>query len=152
MYTPPPKDLTKFVISMSSQQAAHTWMAEDTSRNARFGSSSDQNFAERRHIDQNRTQVAAYANSSIAHTATSIRGEIADITHKRLEERQRRFGPESDEKLARFSPKANERWQKYKAHGGRSSQPLTPLDRAQQRESSASTPPVTFYPEHGPKL
>jgi hypothetical protein len=148
MYTPPPKDLTKFVINMSSQQASHTWMAGDSSRSARFGSSSNQNFDERRHIDQNRTQIAAYANSSIAHTATSMRGEIADMTRKRLEERQRRFGPESDKKLAQFGPKASNRWQDNKTYGGRSPQSLATLDRAHQQQTSPATPAINFYPEH----
>lgn len=141
MYTRPPKDLTKFVVDMSSKAASHTWMAGDSSRQARFGSTSEQGFDARRQIDRQRSQVGAYANSEIVHQSTSMRGEIVNSTRKRLEAREKRFGVNQDDE--KRSKPILDRTNKDNR--------LANITQNNRQQPKVNAPPQTrqFYPDFG---
>lgn len=143
MYTRPPKDLTKFVVDMSSKDASHTWMSEDGSRQARFGSASTQGFDARRQIDQQRSQVGAYANSEIVHQSSSMRSEIVNNTRKRLEDRERRFGQSQDNEK-RSKPILDRSNKDNRLGGGMQS-------NRQQPKVNALPQTRQFYPDFGPR-
>lgn len=143
MYTRPPKDLTKFVVDMSSKDASHTWMSEDSSRQARFGSTSGQSFDSRRQIDRQRSQVGAYANSELFSQPLSMRGEIVNNTRKRLEDRERRFGQNQD-KEGRQKP-ILDRSKKENNLGGRIQ------NKFQSNSTNIAPQPRQLYPDFGPR-
>lgn len=126
---------------MSAQNASHTWMAGDSSRQARFGSTSKQGFDARRHIDRQRSQVGAYANSEIVHQSTSIRGEIVNNTRKRLEAREKRFGVNQDDE--KRSKPILDRTNKDNR--------LANITQNNRQQSKVGVPPQTrqFYPDFG---
>jgi hypothetical protein len=126
---------------MSSKSASHTWMAGDSSRQARFGSTSGQVFETRRQIDRQRSQIGAYANSELAHQSTSIRGEIVNSTRKRLEAREKRFGVNQDDE--KRSKPILDRNNKDNLLGNSA--------QNNRQQSRVNAPPQTrqFYPDFG---
>ncbi len=132
MYTRKPKNIVSKVIDLTSglqaQEAAHTWMSEDKTRTARFGSSSRETFIQRRQIDRDRSTVSRYADSSIAHSSTAARG---DLTRAARSERQ----------------KINQRFSPNEGSSGEISNPLPP-----QQPSASSSTNTPFYPEFRSKL
>lgn len=99
MYTRKPKSIVSKVIDLTtglqSREAAHTWMAGDTTRSARFGSTSRETFSERRQIDRTRSTVGRYNDSSIAHNATAARGDLTKAARLQREKINQRFGDDT---------------------------------------------------------
>ena len=133
MYTRKPKNIVSKVIDLTTglqaKEASHTWMSEDKTRSARFGSSSRETFSQRRQIDRTRGTVGRYADSSIATASTAARG---DLTRAAQSERE----------------KINQRFANPEDTADTISNPIPP-------QAMPSTPPVTntpFYPEFRSKL
>ncbi len=98
MFTPKPKNLTQFVIDMSAQQSAHTWMADDPNRKARFATGvNGKSLLDRRLQDANRSYIREFHASHVAQIATTMRGDVVAETHKRFENHQARFSDQTPE-------------------------------------------------------
>lgn len=91
MYTRKPKDMTKFLVGITSAQALHTWQYADKKRLAQMGSSAPLPMSARKKRDANRKTIGQYRNSKIATVATSMRGEVAKFTQSEQTKRQARF-------------------------------------------------------------
>lgn len=92
MFTPKPKNLTKFVIDMSAQQSAHTWMANDPTRQARFATGmKGKNLLERRLQDANRQYIREFHASHVSQVASTMRGDIVQKTRQQFQKQQDRF-------------------------------------------------------------
>ncbi len=132
MYTRKPKNIVSKVIDLTTglqaKEASHTWMSEDKTRTARFGSTTRETFTQRRQIDRDRSTVSRYADSSIAHSSTAARG---DLTRAARSERQ----------------KINQRFSSSEEGEREISNPLPP-----QLPSTPSSTNTPFYPEFRSKL
>ena len=130
MFTRKPKNIVSKVIDLtnptSAQQASHTWMREDTTRSARFGSTSRETFSQRRQIDKERSVVSRYADSKIASSAITGRGDISRAARSERNERVLQNGVE-----------------------GTTTQISNPIPPAMQ---NTPTPDNAFYPDFRPKL
>lgn len=95
MYSRKPKNIVSKVIDLTtglqSREASHTWMAGDTTRSARFGSTSRETFSERRQVDRTRSTVGRYNDSSIAHSATAARGDLTKAARLQRDKVNQRF-------------------------------------------------------------
>ncbi len=132
MYTRKPKNIVSKVIDLTTglnaKEASHTWMGEDKTRSARFGSTSRETFMQRRQIDRKRSTVGRYSDSSIAHSSTAARGDLS-----RAAQTERR--------------KINERFDSSTENIQNISNPIPP--QAANPPASSNTP---YYPEIRPKL
>ncbi len=86
MFSRKPKSIVNQVIKLTTnldaKQASHTWMDQDSGRQARFGSTSRETFAQRRQIDRERKTIARYNDSRIATSATRARGDLARAANR----------------------------------------------------------------------
>lgn len=81
-YTPQPKDMTKFLVGITSQDALHTWEYADQTQRAVVGASAGAgvSIAQRKLREQRRKTVGAYNTSQLANAATSQRGSISQFS------------------------------------------------------------------------
>ncbi|OGL33421.1 hypothetical protein A3F64_02880 [Candidatus Saccharibacteria bacterium RIFCSPHIGHO2_12_FULL_42_8] len=132
MYTRKPKNIVSKVIDLTTglqaKEASHTWMGEDKTRTARFGSTSRETFAQRRQTDRSRMTVGRYSDSSIANGSTAARGDLSRAARSQREKINQRF-TSPDETTKDIS------------------NPLPP-----QEPSSPAPTNTPFYPEFRPKL
>lgn len=101
MFIRKPKGIVSKVIDLTTNtntaNSSHTWMAEDNSRQATFGSTSRETFEQRRQIDRERKTVARYGDSRIAHSATQARGDISRAANRSRETIKKRFDQTQDQ-------------------------------------------------------
>jgi len=98
MYTRKPKDMTKFLVGITSAQALHTWQYADKTRLAQMGSSASLTVAQRKKRDANRKTVGEYRTSKVATVATTMRRDVAEFTkaeRAKLNTRTERDNPAS---------------------------------------------------------
>ncbi len=132
MFVRKPNNIVSKVIDLTTdtntKKASHTWMAEDSTRQATFGSTSRETFEQRRQIDRERKTVARYGDSRLAHSATQARGDLTKAANREREVIRKRFDKTKDK-----DPTI--------------SNPLPPqvADFSTPKDSS-------FYPEFRPKL
>lgn len=95
MYTRKPKDMTKFLVNITSAQALHTWEYADKTRLGQMGSSALLSASARKKREANRKTIGEYRTSQIATQANKMRRDVAEFTQKerqkvvsRLEERR----------------------------------------------------------------
>lgn len=100
MFSPKPKNIVSKVIDLTTglktDQAAHTWMSEDKTRAARFGSTSRVTFQERQQADRDRHSVGRYADSRVASVATMARGDISRAAKTERDKIRQRFDTEQN--------------------------------------------------------
>lgn len=132
MFSRKPKSIISKVIGLTTntnaKEASHTWMGDDKTRQARFGSASRETFEQRRQIDRERKTVSRYSDSRIGTSSTRARGDIAKAANREREKIRDRFDGDQ-------------------ANSSNISNPLPPQPSA--------APPVSdrsFYPEFRPKL
>lgn len=132
MYTRKPKNIVSKVIDLTTglqaKEASHTWMGEDKTRAARFGSTSRETFAQRRQADRDRATIGRYSDSSIANSSTAVRGDLSRAARSQRE-------------------KINQRFDRPEEPTQDISNPLPP-----QTPSSPAPSNTPFYPEFRPKL
>lgn len=89
MFTRKPKNIVRDVMdltnSTSAQETSHTWMSGNEDRVARFGSTSRETFQDRRQVDRERKIISRYADSRIATSATSARGDLTRASRNERE-------------------------------------------------------------------
>lgn len=132
MFSRKPKNIISKVIGLTTntnaKEASHTWMGEDKTRQARFGSTSRETFEQRRQIDRERKVVSRYSDSRIGTSATRARGDITKAANRERKKIRDRFDD-------------NQSNSKY------ISNPLPP-----QPPAAPAEPDRSFYPEFRPKL
>lgn len=132
MFSRKPKNIISKVIGLTTntntKEASHTWMSEDKTRQARFGSTSRETFEQRRQIDRERKTVSRYSDSRIGTSAARARGDITKAANREREKIRNRLDGD------RANPESI-------------SNPLPP-----QPPASPTAPDRSFYPEFRPKL
>lgn len=132
MFIRKPRDIVSKVIDLTTdtntKNASHTWMAKDDSREATFGSTSRETFAQRRQIDRERKTVSRYNDSRIANSASQARGDISRAANHEREVIRKRFDRTVDNNPTIVNP--------------------TPP----QPPGLSGTNQSSFYPEFRPKL
>lgn len=133
MFTRKPKNIVSKVIDLTtglkSDQASHTWMSEDKTRTARFGSTSEVTFQERQQANRSRHTIGRYADSRVASVATRARGDISRAARTERDKIKQRFDTEQNDTAPISNPVPPQ-----------SIDPVSPV------ESSS------FYPNFHPKL
>jgi len=108
MFNRKPKSIVSQVINlttgMDAQEASHTWMDQDETRQARFGSTSRETFAQRRQADRERKTISRYNDSRIATSATSARGDIYRAANSERENIRKRFDTQGSKKPIILNP------------------------------------------------
>lgn len=131
MFTRKPKNIVSKVIDLTTglkaDQAAHTWMSEDNTRTARFGSTSEVTFQQRQQAQRNRHTVGRYADSRVASVAVAARGDISRAARTERDKIRQRFDTEQSETATISNPL-----------------PPQPIDPVSPEKSS-------FYPDFRPK-
>jgi hypothetical protein len=80
MYTRKPKDLTKFLVNITSAQALHTWEYADKTRLGQMGSSALLSASARKKREANRKTIGEYRTSQIATQANKMRRDVTEFT------------------------------------------------------------------------
>lgn len=82
MYTRKPKDMTKFLVNLTSTDTFHTWQSDDPMRQSRIGVASGQGLSltTRKLKEARRQTVGAYNTSQLANSATASKRDIASFT------------------------------------------------------------------------
>lgn len=93
MYTKKPKDMTKFLVNLTSQDTFHTWQSDDTARQARVGAANATgiSIAERKLKEVRRGTVGSYQASHIANSAIQSKREITSFTRQEREKLNQRL-------------------------------------------------------------
>ncbi len=107
MYTRKPKNMTKFLVNITSAQALHTWEYADKTRLTQMGSSAILSMSERKKRDANRKVVGQYRTSKVATVATTMRRDVAEFTKNertKLNARIERSNPHSQTSGPKLSP------------------------------------------------
>lgn len=132
MFSRKPRNIVRHVIDLTSdisaKSASHTWMSEDQTRSARFGSSSRTTFSDRRQADAGRQTIGRYTDSKIASVSEAARGDISRAAKRETDKRNQRF----EKTPERFADISN---------------PLPP-----QISPPAPTNSQSFYPDFRSKL
>ena len=132
MFSRKPKNIVSKVINLTSgmdaKQASHTWMDKDETRQARFGSTSRETFAQRRQADRERKTISRLSDSRMGTSDTRTRVDRSRSLNQERENIRKRFDKPED---------------------GTStiSNPMPP-----QPESFSGGIESTFYPDLRPKL
>lgn len=107
MYTRKPKDMTKFLVGITSAQAMHTWEYADKSRLSRMGSSAILSDVARKKKEANRKTIGEYRTSHIATVGTKMRRDVSEFTqkeHKKVADRLEKHKPHHSVKHVHKTP------------------------------------------------
>lgn len=108
MFTRKPKNIVSKVIDLTtglkSDQAAHTWMSEDNTRTARFGSTSRVTFQQRQQAEKSRHTIGRYEDSRVASVASQARGDISRAARTERDKIRQRFDTEQSEATSISNP------------------------------------------------
>lgn len=96
MYTPKPKDMTKFLVGITSAQALHTWEYADKNRLNQIGSSAILSSAARKKREANRKTIGEYRSSALASMPTKMRRDVTEFSQNERQKiitRREQAGP-----------------------------------------------------------